>query len=44
MDTQNYLYKSISVEEMEDIKSHIPADEVIQKMAEFFKVFGDGPA
>ena len=42
MVTQNSLGKSISAEEMENIKRHIPADEVIQKMAEFFKVFGDG--
>ncbi|MEN6445118.1 MAG: metalloregulator ArsR/SmtB family transcription factor [Candidatus Cloacimonas sp.] len=42
MDTQNCLCKSISVEEMNDIKSHIPTDETIQDMAEFFKIFGDG--
>jgi len=27
---------------MEDIKTHIPEDETILKMADFFKVFGDG--
>jgi ArsR family transcriptional regulator len=42
MKQQNCLCKSISVEEMEDIKTHIPEDETIQKMADFFKVFGDG--
>ena len=40
MKRQNCLCKSISVEEMEDIKTHIPEDETIQKMADFFKVFG----
>ena len=42
MKRQNCLCKSISVEEMEDIKTHIPEDETIQKMADFFKVFGNG--
>jgi len=27
---------------MEDIKTHIPEDATILKMADFFKVFGDG--
>ena len=42
MKRQNCLCKNISVEEMEDIKTHIPEDETILKMADFFKVFGDG--
>jgi len=41
MKTLTCLCKSISEEEMDDIKKHIPKDNTIQNMAEFFKVFGD---
>ncbi len=43
MKRQNCLCKNISPEEMEDIKTHIPEDETIQVMADFFKLFGDEP-
>ena len=42
MKTLFCLSKSISEEDMKDIKKHIPKDDTIQNMAEFFKVFGDG--
>ena len=35
------LCKSISPEEMQKIKNELPNEENIERLAEFFKVFGD---
>lgn len=41
MDKIKCLCKSISIDEMQNIKQELPDDDSINRLADFFKVFGD---